>query len=623
MIDCLPRPRLVVTGPGYTGTKQTAKSRGRPASARIDRALDACPVPVTEILVDQEIRPGEIPSLETDESYTLSLETGAVRIEASTEFGVLHALTTLAQLGNYLQLQIVERIEDAPRFPWRGVLIDVARHFMPLALLRNVINGMAGMKLNVLHLHLTDDQGFRFESKIFPELASEQNYSQEELRQLVIYAADRGIRLVPEFDVPGHVTSWLTAYPAWGVRQVEPTQRFGVHEACLDPTDERLYEVLERLFKEVSEVFPDEYIHIGGDEVHPVWWSEDPRVQKMQAEKGLGDLRQVQNYFTCRVVEILGKLGKSPVGWDEVLHEEMPDMVVQNWRGVTTRDRIGARGLPCLFSAPYYLDLFYPAEMHYAYDPEAPQAELMALEDLHRQDLRIAHVSDGIGWTLPWRNEAVDLKDKSTQVLGGEGCLWAELVDQHTLETRLWSRLPALAERLWSAADSDIDDLYARMERLLEQPPYLLVKRQITALTDIGLTIEQAELAMLLEPVKWYARLLGQQALQARISGVEMPQARGYRTDTALDRVVDFISPESLSARNMRTSDEASWRSLAEVVLAQQLITWPADMQAVMAAFQRFAQAILSNDEAMDIAALYVPQGEYMLAVIPAWLGRE
>ncbi|MCS5571497.1 MAG: hypothetical protein NZ789_01060, partial [Pseudomonadales bacterium] len=141
MTDCLPRPRLVVTGRGYTGAKQTAKSRVRPASVRIDRALDAGPVLVTEILVDQEIKPGEFPNLETDESYVLSLENGAARIEASSEFGVLHALTTLAQLGNYLQLQIVERIEDAPRFPWRGVLIDVARHFMPLALLRNVING--------------------------------------------------------------------------------------------------------------------------------------------------------------------------------------------------------------------------------------------------------------------------------------------------------------------------------------------------------------------------------------------------------------------------------------------------------------------------------------------------
>ena len=213
------------------------------------------------------------PTLDDDESYTLTSDAAGLLLCAATTRGALHGLVTVAQR---VQSGALDgrgwRVTDAPRFPWRGLCLDVARHFYTIESLRQIIDGMAWLKLNVLHLHLTDDQAFRWRSDAFPELAGDECYSSGALRALVEYAANRGVRVVPELDVPGHVTSWLVSHPEWGLHAVEATQRFGVHQACLDPTNEEVYRALERLFFELTQVFPDPFVHIGGDEVHPAWW---------------------------------------------------------------------------------------------------------------------------------------------------------------------------------------------------------------------------------------------------------------------------------------------------------------------------------------------------------------
>jgi hexosaminidase len=574
---------------------------------------------VLEVIVEES--DALVPQFHIDESYRLTATERGWLIEADNSIGARHALSTLAQLHALGDANKVGCIEDEPRFAWRGLLIDVARHFMSLPLLKRVIDGMSVLKLNVLHLHLTDDQGFRFECHAYPHLASDEFYTQDQLKELVRYAAMRCVRIVPELDVPGHVTSWLTAYPEWGYQKVDSTQRFGVHEACLDPTKEDVYAALGQIFAELTSVFPDQYVHIGGDEVHPAWWSEDPAVAALQRNRGLADIAAVQNYFTTRVVGLLHDMGKRVVGWDEVLHPDMPNLVVQNWRGATTRDRAGAHGLACIVSAPFYLDLHFPAEMLYAYDPEMSQEAWLTLEDAHQSSLALQHVAKGIEWTKQWRTGAVWTQEK-TKVLGGEACLWSEIVDESTLETRLWSRLPAVAERLWSDPGGDVEDFYRRMQNLLNVT-FTHEQRQRQQLHRFGLSAQQIELAMFLEPVKWYGRLLGQQALEARIAGSEMPQARPYRVDTRLDRLIDVISPESLKARALKRSSLEDWQDFARLLAKLDINEWPDDVQKAIGGLQEFGRAILGNGLDVETAeALYGPHGDYMLAPVHAWLSR-
>ncbi len=572
-----------------------------------------------------------VPQLHVDESYQLRIAGHEISLQAQTTWGALHGLTTLYQLQQQDQLQDGLTINDQPRFPWRGLLLDVARHFISIPLLQRVVEGMAMLKLNVLHLHLTDDQGFRFVSRAYPKLASAQAYTREALRGLVEFAAQRGIRVVPELDVPGHVTSWLTAYPEFGFGQVAASRRFGVHEACLDPANEAVYTFLQTLFAEVAEVFPDRYLHIGGDEVHPAWWRKDAQIQRFMQQQGMADTADLQNYFNTRVCAILTALGRRAVGWDEVLHPQMPDMVVQNWRGATTRDRILTRPLPCLISAGYYLDLFYPNEFHYRYDPQAAQAELLALEDSWQQDVRMAHVAAGVEWTKQWRRDALTEDADQDGVLGGEACLWAELVDEQTLEVRLWSRLPSVAERLWSAAQvTDTEDFYRRLQAVLQLPQLALTARQAEEWSALGLSPGQQALVSLLEPVKWYARLLGEEALQARLRGTEMPQARPYSVDSELNRIVDFISPESFAARAFVRLPEHEIVQHAHGWLALQPDDWPADVQPAVRGMAELGQALLARQQGrLTIEAyhsllnkLLQPHGEYMLAVVPFLLQR-
>src|SRR5262249_183010 len=212
-----------------------------------------------------------------DESYRLEVTPTEVHLDAATPLGVIHGLQTFLQLtqkgpdGFYTPSLV---IEDAPRFPWRGILIDVSRHFMPVDAIKRNLDGMEAVKLNVLHWHLSDDQGFRVESKRFPKLqqmsSDGQYYTQEQIKDVIAYARDRGIRVVPELDVPGHTTSWFAAYPdlAGGPGPYEIWRRFGVNDAAMDPSRDHTYHFLDDFIGEMSRLFPDEYLHIGGDEVN-------------------------------------------------------------------------------------------------------------------------------------------------------------------------------------------------------------------------------------------------------------------------------------------------------------------------------------------------------------------
>lgn len=398
-----------------------------------------------------------VPDLREDESYRLVVTNRRAALEATTVVGALRGLETLLQLqtsdsaGFFIQ---GATITDAPRFPWRGVLIDVSRHWEPPAVIKRTLDGMAAVKLNVLHWHLSDDQGFRVESRAFPALqgmGSDGNfYTRDQVREIVAYATDRGIRVVPEFDMPGHTTAWFVGYPelasAPGPYQIE--RRWGVFKPTMDPTRETTWSFLSDFLTEMVPLFPDRYWHVGGDEVDPAQWNTSTAIQAWMKPRGLANAHALQTSFNTRLFALLAAHNRTPVGWDEILQPGLPTgAVIQSWRGMEGLTGAAATGRQAILSAPYYLDHMKTAAEMYLVDP------------------------------LPENLPA----DQAALVLGGEACMWAEYVTMETIESRLWPRLAVLAERFWSPRTvRDVPDMYRRLAvvsgRLAEVGPMHLTQ---------------------------------------------------------------------------------------------------------------------------------------------------
>ena len=320
------------------------------------------------------------PVVGSDESYTLSIDAKFITLSAPSEYGILLGLETLAQLiqeeNGQWYVQTME-IADKPRFAWRGLMIDVARHFLPKEVILRNLDAMAANKMNVLHWHLTDFQGFRVESKLFPKLhemgSNGSYYTQDEIREVVQYAADRGIRVVPEFDVPGHSTSWLVGYPEFdsGAGPERPSEDFGISTHAMDPTNDGLYAFLDQVIGEMSGLFPDQYFHIGGDEVNPKRWEENEKIQAFMKENGLESPKALQAYFNERLFKIVSKHGKNMSGWDEILDPDLPkgNITVQAWRNMSSLWDAARQGYKAILSTGYYLDHKLSAKSHYETDP--------------------------------------------------------------------------------------------------------------------------------------------------------------------------------------------------------------------------------------------------------------
>jgi hexosaminidase len=394
---------------------------------------------VIEVEKSAEARLGE------DESYQLSITETNVLLKAPTDLGAIHGMQTLLQLidsdENGYYFPAVE-INDKPRFPWRGLLIDVSRHFMPLEVIKRNIDGMAAVKLNVLHLHLTDDQGFRVESKVFSKLHEKGSdglyYTQTQVKEILQYADERGIRVYPEFDMPGHTTSWFVGYPEYasapGPYKIE--RRFGVKNPAFNPANEKTYEFLDKFFKEMSALFPDEYIHIGGDENNGVHWDANEELQMFKEKKGFTDNHQLQAYFINRIREILSRYGKKMVSWDEILHKDIQkNIVIQSWRGTGALVQSAKQGYNGILSYGYYIDLLQSAAYHYLNDPLPGDSELSPEEE--------------------------------ARILGGEATMWSEWVTEDNVDSRIWPRTAAIAERFWSPRElNNVEDMYSRLERI-------------------------------------------------------------------------------------------------------------------------------------------------------------
>ncbi|MEL6536489.1 MAG: beta-N-acetylhexosaminidase [Bacteroidota bacterium] len=438
------------------------------------------------------------PGLHADESYTLSVSKNQISLEAPTDLGAMRGLETLLQLleadaeGYYFP---AVTIQDAPRFPWRGLMLDVSRHFLPLEVIYRNLDAMAAMKLNVFHWHLSDDHGWRVELHSVPELhqlASDgQYYTQEQIRAVVAYAEARGIWVMPEVDVPGHGSAILTALPHLGSKDMEYdlARNAGIFDPTLDPTNEEVYVVLEKIIAEMAELFPSPYFHIGGDENEGHHWDANPNIQEFMQTHGIEDNHQLQGYFNARLHKILAKYDRHMMGWEEVLAEGIPtSTVIHSWRGAN--EGLPAKqslvqavqaGYPVVLSNGYYIDLMYPTEDHYLVDP-MPQA----------------------GMLTPLQEQLI---------LGGEATMWSELVTPLTVDSRIWPRTAAIAERFWSAADvTDLQDMQRRLRVVSYQLEELglqhlhareVILRNLTRHGDVETLRELVEVS---EPLQGYTR---------------------------------------------------------------------------------------------------------------------
>lgn len=467
-----------------------------------------------------------VPSVDEDESYSLVVSDRQAILNAPTVVGALRGLETFLQLldgdRNGYFIPVVE-IQDWPRFRWRGLLIDVGRHYEPMEILKRNLDAMAAVKLNVLHWHLTEDQGFRIESKNFPALqrlgSDGLYYTQDEAREIIAYARERGIRVVPEFDMPGHATSWLVGHPelgsAPGPYQIE--RGAGIFEPALDPTRDEVYKFLDVFLGEMAALFPDAYLHIGGDENEGKQWDRNERIQAFMKEKRIKDHHGLQTYFNQRLLQILKRHGKRMMGWDEIFQPDLPkDVVIHSWRGTAALAEAARQGYDGILSNGYYIDLMYPASQHYVVDPLPADSGLSAAEAAH--------------------------------ILGGEATMWSEWVSPETIDARIWPRTAAIAERLWSPRTvTDVADMYRRLAVVSVE------------LEEFGLTHEKNQEMML----RRLARGQATGPLRTLVSVVEpVKEYRRYnvRPQTMLSPLtglVDAARPDSEMARRFASMVDA------------------------------------------------------------------
>ena len=467
--------------------------------------------------------PGQVVQTPTeDESYVLEVGPSRATLRAPTTVGAIRGLETFLQLveggGGSFSVPAV-RIQDRPRFPWRGVLIDVGRHFEPVEVILRNLDAMAAVKLNVLHWHLSDDQGFRVESRRFPRLhrlgSDGLFYTQAQIRRVVRYARDRGIRVVPEFDMPGHATSWFVGYPEYaslpGPYAIE--RMFGVFDPTFDPTREETYGFIDRFIGEMAALFPDPYWHVGGDENSGVQWNASARIREFKEQRGFATNEALQTYFNQRLLPILQRHGKRMVGWDEILQPGLPTTsVVQSWRGRASLDSAARLGYASILSSGYYLDHQRTAEFHYAVDP------------------------------LPAGGALTE--EEAARILGGEACMWAEHVGPETIDSRIWPRAAAIAERLWSPREiTDVSDMYRRLEAAGAR----LEEVGVTHASHTGRTLRAlagGEVLPLLE------------ALLEVVQPVyfwERSQLQHTSQTTPLDRLVDAARPDPPARHRIET----------------------------------------------------------------------
>ncbi|NXE94764.1 HEXB hexosaminidase, partial [Menura novaehollandiae] len=427
------------------GNSRRRRRGRRPLAARAEPELSQL-----QVVIEAE-DPGcdRHPLLTSSEAYHLTVTEPVAVLKAYEIWGALRGLETFSQLvheddyGSFLVNE--SEIHDFPRFAHRGVLLDTSRHYLPLKSIFTNLDAMAFNKFNVLHWHIVDDQSFPYQSIYFPELSDKGAYSPNliytptDVRLVIEYARLRGIRVIPEFDTPGHTQSWgkgqkdlLT--PCYNEEQ--PTGSFGPVNPILNTT----YDFMTKFFKEISSVFPDAYIHLGGDEVDFSCWKSNPEVKEFMQKQGFGtDYAKLESYYVQNILDIVSSYNKGQMVWQEVFDHKAqlkPDTVVQVWMANNYAHELSSvteAGFTAVLSAPWYLD----------------------------------YISYGQDWKKYYSVEPLNFPGSEKQkklLIGGEACLWGEFVDATNLTPRLWPRASAVGERLWSSRNvTNLQDAYKRL----------------------------------------------------------------------------------------------------------------------------------------------------------------
>ncbi|XP_042553367.1 beta-hexosaminidase subunit alpha isoform X2 [Dipodomys spectabilis] len=381
----------------------------------------------------------EFPTLESEEKYTLIINDEHCLLESKTVWGALRGLETFSQLvwksaeGTFFINKT--NVEDFPRFPHRGLLLDTSRHYLPLAAILDTLDVMAYNKFNVFHWHLVDDPSFPYESFTFPELTRKGSYNPvthiytaHDVKEVIEYARLRGIRVVAEFDTPGHTLSWGPGIPGLLTPCYSGSLPSGTY-GPVNPILNNTYEFMSTFFLEVSSVFPDFYLHLGGDEVDFTCWRSNPDIQAFMKKKDFDDFKQLESYYIQKLLDIVSSYNKGYVVWQEVFDNKVkvrPDTIIQVWREelpvgyLKEMEQITKAGFRALLSAPWYLNRI-------SYGPD--WKDMYTVEPLAFEGT----------------------KDEKDLVIGGEACMWGEYVDSTNLVPRLWPRAAAIAERLWSS----------------------------------------------------------------------------------------------------------------------------------------------------------------------------
>lgn len=417
------------------------------------------------------------------EGYELSVNTDQITIKANTPAGLYYGVQSLVQLfpaeiekkeaveGIEWKIPVVD-IEDYPRFGWRGLMFDVSRHFFTVEEVKQFIDDMVLYKYNILHLHLTDDQGWRIEIKGRPKLTEigawnvkkegyfgtfsdpkpdvKRDYggyfTQDDIKEIVQYAKDRFVDILPEVDVPGHSLAAVAAYPElsctdeakdYQVNSGEPFMDWShgappiaLKDNTLCPANEKVYDFLDEIVSQLAELFPFEYIHMGGDEAPHNYWEKEPQIKKLMKKEGLKDMNEVQSYFTKRVEKIVESKGKKLIGWDEILEGGLaPNAAVMSWRGMEGGKKAAKMGHEVVMSPTDYAYIDY-MQGDVAMEPKVYATLLL------NKSYEFEPIPEGVD---------------SKYIKGGQANLWTEQIyNLRYAQYMTWPRGLAIAEALWS-----------------------------------------------------------------------------------------------------------------------------------------------------------------------------
>ncbi|XP_076801117.1 beta-hexosaminidase subunit beta-like [Clavelina lepadiformis] len=422
------------------------------------------PYTITTLDINLMAKCEDYPSLDMNEAYSLDVGESSTQLQAESVWGILRGLETFSQLlwqtetGEILANKT--NIIDHPRYSHRGILLDTSRHYLPLSVIFDNLEAMAYNKINVFHWHIVDDQSFPYVSEIYPDLSRKGAYTSlshiytpDDVAAVIEFARLRGIRVVPEFDTPGHSQSWGKGQPGLLTPCYsgdKPTGSYGPINPIVDST----YTFIQTLFTELRNVFPDKYIHLGGDEVSFACWQSNPDINNYMKNLNItGKYNELEQIYVQKVLNISGLIGFSYIVWQEVVDNQVQlkdDTVVEVWINNHPDEelaKVTKLGYRALLAAPWYLD----------------------------------YISTGEDWMKYYLEEPSNFNGTDAQkklLIGGEACLWGEYVDGSNVTPRLWPRASAVAERLWSS--KDVNDVTKATPRL-HQHRCRMVKRGISA----------------------------------------------------------------------------------------------------------------------------------------------